>query len=51
MPLLDYYFIKKQSNKKDVIRHIDLSSFKIVFLLLADTIVIQVWISIIKVGQ
>ena len=40
MPLLNYYFAKKQSGKKDLILPFGLSSLKIIFTLLAKIIII-----------
>ena len=41
MPLLNYYAVKKQGGKKDLICFISPNDFKIVFTLLAETIVVQ----------
>ena len=38
MLLLNYYFVKKQGGKKDLILPINLNGFKIIFILLAKTI-------------
>lgn len=46
---LYYYFIEKPSNKKDIIRLVSSSSFKIIFILLAKVVAIQVWIYVVKV--
>ena len=40
MLLLNYHFIEKQNGKKILIRSISLSSFEIIFILLAKTIII-----------
>ena len=41
MPLLNYYSAEKQDGKKDLVRLISPSSFKIVFILLVETIVVS----------
>lgn len=40
MPLLNYYYMEKQYSKKDLVVPVGRNGFKLVFILLAETIVI-----------
>lgn len=40
MPLLNYFFMKKQGGKKDLVKSVGLSGFEVIFILLAEIIII-----------
>lgn len=51
MPLLSYCTIQKQDGKRDVVRPVSSSDYKVVFILLTKSVAIQVRISIIEFGE
>lgn len=51
VPLLDHHFTKKWDSKKDFVLLIDLNNFKIIIILLAKMVRVEIKILIIEVGK
>lgn len=51
MPSLGHHTVQKRDGKKDVVGFVGLSGFKIIFIFLTKTVVVQVSIFIIEVRE
>lgn len=51
VPMLYYYFTKKQGNKWDTVGPADPSGFKLIFILLAKTIATNIQVTIIEIKE
>lgn len=49
--LLNHYYTNKQVGKKNIIRPIDPSNFKVIFTLLTKTVVIYMQVFIIEIAK